>query len=59
MRYKRRRSGSSLFGSHAAYARSVTEECARGDGKEEYLTPKGGQIYTNPYPPRADWNINL
>ena len=23
------------FGSHAADARSVTEECARGDGKEE------------------------
>ena len=34
------------FGSHAADARSVTEECARGDGKEETdallkLTPKG------------------
>ena len=34
--------------------RSVTEECASGDGKEEtdahHLTPKGGRIYTNPYP---------
>ena len=25
----------SLFGWHAEKARSVTEECARGDGKEE------------------------